>query len=184
MPVWLAVLSDQLPVVALVSFYLTNKLIGRGPLPTRLRCLFANRCGGRFANHPYKAFHPPPRQRITCGIIRLFGRLSPASGQVTHVLRTRLPLTGPARPFLGDEYGSPPPSVRQGRCVRLACITRAASVHPEPRSCSHFHSAVACNCGFGGPARKSLPITLQLLRRPLGIVTPTQTHILVRPAGR
>ncbi len=29
-PVWLVVLLDQLPVVALVSFYLTNKLIGHG----------------------------------------------------------------------------------------------------------------------------------------------------------
>ena len=28
-PVWLIVLSDQLPVEALVSRYLTNKLIGR-----------------------------------------------------------------------------------------------------------------------------------------------------------
>ncbi len=28
-PVWLIVLSDQLPVGALVSHYLTNKLIGR-----------------------------------------------------------------------------------------------------------------------------------------------------------
>ncbi len=28
-PVWLIVLSDQLPVLALVSFYLTNKLMGR-----------------------------------------------------------------------------------------------------------------------------------------------------------
>ncbi len=32
-PVWLAILSDQLPVIALVSRYLTNKLIGRGPFP-------------------------------------------------------------------------------------------------------------------------------------------------------
>ena len=31
-PVWLIVLSDQLPVVALVSRYLTNKLIGRNHL--------------------------------------------------------------------------------------------------------------------------------------------------------
>ncbi len=31
-PVWLIVLSDQLPVVALVSRYLTNKLIGRETL--------------------------------------------------------------------------------------------------------------------------------------------------------
>ena len=31
-PVWLIVLSDQLPVVALVSRYLTNKLIGHEPI--------------------------------------------------------------------------------------------------------------------------------------------------------
>ena len=29
-PVWLTILSDQLPVIALVSSYLTNKLIGHG----------------------------------------------------------------------------------------------------------------------------------------------------------
>jgi hypothetical protein len=33
--VWLIVLSDQLPVDALVSRYLTNKLIGRETLPER-----------------------------------------------------------------------------------------------------------------------------------------------------
>ena len=32
-PVWLIILSDQLPVDALVSRYLTNKLIGRETLP-------------------------------------------------------------------------------------------------------------------------------------------------------
>ncbi len=31
-PVWLIILSDQLPVYALVSHYLTNKLMGRGPI--------------------------------------------------------------------------------------------------------------------------------------------------------
>jgi hypothetical protein len=31
-PVWLIILSDQLEIVALVSFYLTNKLISRGPI--------------------------------------------------------------------------------------------------------------------------------------------------------
>ncbi len=31
-PVWLIILSNQLPVLALVSHYLTNKLMGRGPL--------------------------------------------------------------------------------------------------------------------------------------------------------
>ena len=34
-PVWLIVLSDQLPVDALVGRYPTNKLIGREPLPKR-----------------------------------------------------------------------------------------------------------------------------------------------------
>ncbi len=35
-PVWLIVLSDQLPIEALVSRYLTNKLMGRGPILMRL----------------------------------------------------------------------------------------------------------------------------------------------------
>ena len=34
-PVWLIVLSDQLWIVALVGRYPTNKLIGRGPIPSR-----------------------------------------------------------------------------------------------------------------------------------------------------
>ena len=34
-PVWLIVLSDQLPIVALASHYLTNKLMGRGPISMR-----------------------------------------------------------------------------------------------------------------------------------------------------
>jgi hypothetical protein len=34
-PVWLIILSDQLPIIALVGFYPTNKLMGRGPLPER-----------------------------------------------------------------------------------------------------------------------------------------------------
>ncbi len=32
---WLTILSDQLPVIALVGRYLTNKLIGRGLLLKR-----------------------------------------------------------------------------------------------------------------------------------------------------
>ncbi|CAA7614784.1 hypothetical protein MTBSS4_1150002 [Magnetospirillum sp. SS-4] len=34
-PVWLIILSDQLPVVALVGRYPTNKLIGHEPLLER-----------------------------------------------------------------------------------------------------------------------------------------------------
>ena len=35
MPVWLIILSDQLPITALVGHYPTNKLIGRRPI---LKC--------------------------------------------------------------------------------------------------------------------------------------------------
>ena len=35
-PVWPYTLSGRLPIVALVSRYLTNKLMGRGPLPWRM----------------------------------------------------------------------------------------------------------------------------------------------------
>ena len=33
---WLAILSDQLPISGLVSHYLTNYLMGREPIPGRL----------------------------------------------------------------------------------------------------------------------------------------------------
>jgi hypothetical protein len=38
-PVWLVVLSDQLPIAGLVGHYPTNNLIGRRPLPRRLTAL-------------------------------------------------------------------------------------------------------------------------------------------------
>jgi hypothetical protein len=47
-PVWLIILSDQLPVDALVSRYLTNKLIGRETLLNRKSFLHSamRRCEG------------------------------------------------------------------------------------------------------------------------------------------
>ena len=51
-PVWLIVLSDQLRIVALVSLYLTNKLIRRGLVPDRRPKLpFSGRPEGR-TGHP------------------------------------------------------------------------------------------------------------------------------------
>jgi hypothetical protein len=43
-PVWLTILSDQLPVVALVGRDPTNKLIGRRPIPKRLAALDTPSC--------------------------------------------------------------------------------------------------------------------------------------------
>ena len=103
-PMWLAILSDQLPVVALVGHYPANKLIGRETLHRRnlAAAFFIQGCP----------------QMIVCGITRPLGRLSPAVGQVPHVLRTRLPLNWklPSSP------------------VRLTCVRHAASVRPEPGS--------------------------------------------------
>jgi hypothetical protein len=74
-PVWPAILSDRLPIIALVSRYLANKLIGRGPLLQRLSALSP------------KTEVPG----ISCGISPAFAGLSPIEGQVAHVLRTRAP---------------------------------------------------------------------------------------------
>ncbi len=41
-PLWLIVLSDQLPVIGLVGYYLTNYLMGRGPSQSALRLYSAN----------------------------------------------------------------------------------------------------------------------------------------------
>ena len=75
---WPVALSGRLPVIALVSHYLTNKLIGRESIPDR------------------KTFHTlPMRRRVVSGIRRRFQRLFQSQGQVTHVLLTRSPLFTP-----------------------------------------------------------------------------------------
>lgn len=72
---WPIALSGRLPVIALVSHYLTNKLIGRESIPNR------------------KTFHTiPMRVDVISGIRRRFQRLFQSQGQVTHVLLTRSPL--------------------------------------------------------------------------------------------
>ncbi len=80
-PVWLVILSDQLPVVALVGHYPTNKLMGRGlclrrELPWRgpLSPLFPRK------NRSYAVLAPVSRG------------CPPFKGWITHVLLTRAPL--------------------------------------------------------------------------------------------
>ena len=75
-----------------------------------------------------------------CGISSRFQLLSPGTGQVTHALLTRPPLS----------HQSLPPEGFCLRCfVRLACVKHAASVHPEPGSNSrlkfliHFRMTLA-----------------------------------------
>ncbi len=74
-PVWLIVLSDQLSIVALVSRYLTNKLIERRPIPERPKALIPKPCD----------------LGTTCGIVPGFPGLFPTQGQVAYALLTRSP---------------------------------------------------------------------------------------------
>ena len=129
---WLIVLSDQLPVVALVSRYLTNKLIGREPLPKR------------------NPFLTSPCELVgASGISSSFPLLSRSSGQVAHVLRTRSPLSLHRCCHRMD-------------FVRLACIKHAASVRPEPGSNSpsrsHGDRAIAASIWRAG-AETEIPGT-------------------------
>ena len=77
-PVWPVTLSGRLRIVALVSRYLTNKLIRRGPIPEQKPKL------------PFGAIRLA--DRTSSGISSPFGLLSQSPGQVAHVLLTRSPL--------------------------------------------------------------------------------------------
>ena len=72
---WGTTLSGPLPVIGLVSFYLSNYLMGRSPLP-----------------QPRKFNVVVLSHHMSCGISLSFDELSPAVGQVSYVLRTRSPL--------------------------------------------------------------------------------------------
>jgi hypothetical protein len=107
--VWLAILSDQLPIIGLVSRYLTNYLIGRGLLLRRITAL-----------NPQTIV-----QGMLCGISPAFAGLFPIGGQIAHVLRTRAPCAHPLYCY------------RKLR-TRLACVKHAASVRSEPGSNSRL----------------------------------------------
>src|SRR5690606_22168487 len=74
-PVWPVTLSGRLPVVALVSRYLTNKLIGRE--------MILDRSSFQLLKMP---------SQLVSGIRRRFQRLSQSPGHIPHVLLTRSPL--------------------------------------------------------------------------------------------
>ncbi len=74
-PVWLIILSDQLPVIGLVGFYPTNNLIGRGLVLDR-----------RSFTHIAKA-------KGTIRYYVTFRRTIPESRGDSHALLSRLPLS-------------------------------------------------------------------------------------------
>ena len=107
---WPYILSDRLLIVALVGRYPANWLIRRGSILYRI------------APFPYA----PCSAKGLCGISSRFQLLSPCTGQVTHALLTRPPLS----------------LSRKKNFVRLACVKHAASVYPEPGSNSHVQFSV------------------------------------------
>ncbi len=77
-PVWLIVLSDQLPIIALVSHYPTNKLIGRRLI---------SKCEPKPTLTTY-----PKGCIVLFGISPAFAELSQSLRQITYVLLTRSPV--------------------------------------------------------------------------------------------
>jgi hypothetical protein len=84
-PVWLIVLSDQLPITALVGRYPTNQLIGRGPLPSRpaSRQDFGPSCEG----------HHPVLAAVSRGCPRARGRFPRVTHPSATVPRAEAPRT-------------------------------------------------------------------------------------------
>ena len=103
-------LSVPLPVEALVSRYLTNKLIGHGPLPGRQ---------APTSRGPRPLTAVPYDTVVSSSITSDFSKLSSCPGYVTHALLALTPL-----------YSSFEKNFR----VRLACLNHAASVRSEPGS--------------------------------------------------
>jgi len=110
-PVWLIVLSDQLRIVALVSRYLTNKLMRRGPIPMR---------------RPKLPLHTRQMAGGISGISPGFPGLSQSLGHVTHVLLTRSRLCPRASPgsSLHLHVLSTPPAfvLSQDQTLRENCL--------------------------------------------------------------
>jgi hypothetical protein len=123
---WAAILSDRLAVVALVSRYLTNKLIAHDPLP-----------GRKVPKDPNPLLEEPCDSSRPSGISHSFPWLFQFQGQVSHVLLTLLPL-----------YSLPEGNFR----ARLACLIHAASVHSEPGS----NPSLCCSARARRPAHLGL----------------------------
>ena len=139
-PVWPVTLSGRLPVVGLVSHYLTNYLIGRESILDQ----------NSFHQHPMPGM-------VVSGIRRRFQRLSQSQGQVTHVLLTRSPLiTGASSRSSFDLHvlSTPPAFVlSQDQTLRKCLIAQ------HPKVPAHY---LRQRTGIG-PEAASLKLTEQII---------------------
>jgi hypothetical protein len=131
-PVWLTILSDQLPIIALVGHYPTNKLIGREPVHERVAPLLTTRC----------------HVVTTSGINPGFPGLSRTRGWVAHVLLTRSPLDAfrvtPERTALDLHVSCTPPALilSQDQTLRKNVMSKnpASRVSSQTRRGPHVES--------------------------------------------
>src|SRR5690606_12383090 len=104
-PVWLIILSDQLRIVGLMSLYLTNNLIRRGPLPKRINTLI---------RRPYAAL-----ATLSGSYSSLWGTFP----RVTQPSATRVPRR--AFPYDLHVLGTPPAFIlSQDQTLHKRCILR------------------------------------------------------------
>ena len=85
-PVWPIALSDQLPIVALVGHYPTNKLIGRGPILKQKPEL-------PFSTEPYESAGYPVLAILSKGYPGLQGRLPTCYSPVRRFLNPKVPFS-------------------------------------------------------------------------------------------
>ncbi len=90
-PVWLIILSDQLPIVALVSHYPTNKLMGRKLIPNH-----EHETEARFPPQPTPRGPYPVLALLSEGYPRVRGRLLTCYAPVRHCTQR------PKSPFSSD----------------------------------------------------------------------------------
>ena len=102
---WPIILSNRLPIVALVGRYPANKLMGRGLIPARK----LSRRGLLSSQGKMRAY--PVLSTVSSRYSSHRGRLSTRYSPVRHSTRGRSPFR-----------------------VRLACVRHAASVQSEPES--------------------------------------------------
>jgi hypothetical protein len=135
-PLWLAVLSDQLPITALVGRYPTNELIGRRPLHRRVpKDPFLTRAT------PRRAYAELPR--VSAGYPPPMGRFPTCSSPVRHVCprrdHVRLACIRHAASVNPEPGSNSPPIARlpfskkaTGLCLSLhACVITMRPVSPR-----------------------------------------------------
>jgi hypothetical protein len=120
-PVWLIILSDQLPIDALVGRYPTNQLIGRGPIPGRLN----------FGHDPLGSRHHPVLAAVSRGCPGAQGRFP----RVTHPSATKISSRNQRSPFDLHVLGAPPAFVlSQDQTLSFILVTAPTTPPWHPLS--------------------------------------------------